>query len=137
MHLGPRVLAHHLLAAEPYVELTRLLFRSIGDGGPRAQSSTLALYQLLVEPYRRGEPELAERTGRYLTALRGLEWIPVDAELAGQAARVRAELGGSLERAVHIATALRVGVDLYLTEGSGLKRVAGMEVLDAADFATA
>jgi hypothetical protein len=41
---------------------------------------------------------------------------------------VRAQLGGSTERAVQIATALSEQAELYLTQRSAFRRVAGMGV---------
>ena len=134
VHVDPRALASHLLAVPGQVELTRLLFEGLRDGSVTAQTSALSLFQLLVEPYRRGRGEAAAAAADYLTAVRGLEVVPVSAAVGRQAAEVRARLGGRSERAVQIATALEADADLYLTRDSGLRRVAGMEMLDLADF---
>jgi hypothetical protein len=64
----------------------------------------------------------------------GLELVPVTSEVAVQAAQVRAQLGGRPERAVQIATALIGGADVYLTEGSGLRRIVGMAVVNLEDY---
>lgn len=135
VHVAPRPLASHLVGRDRYVELTRLLFDVLAEGEVRGQTSALTLYQLLAEPYRRGDEEEARRAGDYLTAVRGLEQVSVTAGLARQAARVRARLGGRTERAVQIATALDAGADLYLDLDSGLRRIAGTEVLDLEDYA--
>lgn len=137
VHVAPRPLAAHLVGHGRFVELTRLLFDTLGAGDVRGQTSTLTLYQLLAEPYRRGEEEEARRAADYLGAVRGLELVSVSADLARQAARVRARLGGRSERAVQIATALDAGAEIYLDQDSGLRRVAGMSVLDLEDFAAA
>lgn len=137
VHLDPRALASHLLAVPGQVELTRLLFEGLRDGSVTGQTSALSLYQLLVEPYRRGRDGAASTAADYLTAVRGLEIVAVSAAIARQAAEVRARLGGRGERALQIATALEAGADLYLTRDSGLRRIAGMEVLDLADFVEA
>lgn len=137
VHVDPRALASHLLAVPGQVELTRLLFEGLRDGAVAGQSSALSLYQLLTEPYRRGDEGAAGATAGHLTAFRGLEIVPVSASIARQAAEVRARLGGRSERAVQIATALDAGADVYLTRDSGLRRIAGMEVLDLADFVEA
>lgn len=128
VHLDARVLGYHLLGREPEVELTRLLFASIRDGEADAQTSSVSFYQLLAEPYRRGEPDAAETAGKLLEGLRGLEVIPLTSSLAGQAARVRARLGTGTAPSVQIATAVTEGADLFLTDGSGLRRVAGVRV---------
>lgn len=134
VHVDARVLALHLLARGPYPELTRLLFEGLRAGKVSGQTSSIALYQVLVEPYRRGRDEIAERAGDDLTGFRGLEVVAVDAPIARQAAQVRARLGGRTERALHLATALATGADLYVTQESGLRRVAGLSILDLDDY---
>lgn len=134
VHLDARVLAYHLLAEAQYADLTGLLFRGLETGDVTAQTSAVTLYQLLVEPYRQGRMESADRAADFLSAFRHLELVPMGPELATQAAQVRARLGGRLERAVQIATALDREADVYLTEDSGLRRVAGMEIVNLEDF---
>lgn len=135
IHVAPRPLAAHLLGRERYLGLTRLLFEVLGEDGVPAQTSALTHYQLLSEAYRRGRDEDARRAGDHLEAVRGLATVSVTAGLARQAAQVRARLGGRTERAVQIATALEAGADLYADLDSGLRRIAGMEVVDLEDFA--
>lgn len=135
VHVAPRPVAAHLVGRERYLELTRLLFGSLEEDGVRGQTSTLTLYQVLAEAYRRGRDEEARRAGDHLSAVRGLETVPVSAELARQAAQVRARLGGRTERAVQIATALESGAELFVDLDSGLRRIADMEVLDLEDYA--
>lgn len=137
VHVGARVLAFHLLAAEGYLALTRLLFAGLEAGSIRGQTSAVTLYQLLVEPHRRAGSEgedVPDRAFRLLTTVPGLEIVPVTPRIASQAARVRASLGGRTERALQIATALAAGADLFLTEGTGLRRIAGMEVVNLEDY---
>lgn len=135
VHVAARPLAAHLLGRERYVELTRLLFEVLEGEDVRGQTSALTFYQLLTEPYRRGRDEDARRAGDRLEALRGLAAVPVSTGLARQAAQVRARLGGRTERAVQIATALDAGADLYVDLDSGLRRIAGTEVVDLEDYA--
>lgn len=134
LHVDARVLAHHLVGDERYAELTRLLFGVLRDGDVHAQTSALSLYQLLVEPYRRDRGDDADEALAHLTAFRGLEVVPVTAEVARGAARVRARLGGATERAVQIATALEEGADVFLAQGSGIRRIVGTEVVDLDDY---
>lgn len=134
VHLDARIVAYHLLAEAQYADLTGLLFRGLESGDVAGQTSAVTLYQLLVEPYRQGRMEAANRAADYLSAFRNLELVPVDPELATQAAQVRARLGGRVERALQIATALDREADVYLTEDSGLRRVAGMEIVSLEDY---
>lgn len=134
VHVDARVLGYHLLGEEPRVELTRLLFAAVRDGTVAAQTSAVSLYQLLAEPYRRGEGRLAREAEKLLTGMRDLEIVPVTAELARQAARVRARLGTGAATSAQIATAVTGEADLFLTDGSGLKRVAGVRVERLGDY---
>jgi len=135
VHVDARVIGYHLLADARYLELTRLLFSGLRTGKIRAQTSAVTVYQLLAELHRHGEPERAREIGKILTIHPGLELLPVTAEVAEQAAQVRAQLGGRTERALQIATALTAGADLYLTEHSGLRRIVGMSVANLESFA--
>lgn len=135
IHLDPFVIAYHLIGRSPGVELTRLLFTSIRAGRVRAQTSALSIYQLLTEAYREGEDELAERALRYLTGHPGLEIVPVTAAVSRQAAEVQAQLGGTPERSIQVATALLGGAKAYVAHKTVLRRIAGMEIISLDDFA--
>ena len=63
-----------------------------------------------------------------------MELIPVSEEVATRSAEVRARLGTGPGRSVQIATALLAGADCYLTEGSSLRRIAEMRVLDLESY---
>jgi predicted nucleic acid-binding protein len=134
VHVDARVLAYHLLGHPPYANLARLLLDGVRSGRIEAQTSSLSLYQLLAEPYRTGSEEAAGRVARYVSAFPGLDMVPVGASVARQAAQVQARLGGRPERSIQVATALAGAADLFVTRGSGLRRVAGMEVLDLDDY---
>lgn len=127
------VLALHLAAEPRYVPLTRVVLGGIRDGEFEARTSAISMYQLLAEPYRSGHDSTAERVEMLLSALPGLEIVALSATIAGQAAQVKAQLGGSLTRAIHIATGLVGNAELFVTQRSALRRIAGLRIeqLDA------
>ncbi|MXX77861.1 MAG: type II toxin-antitoxin system VapC family toxin [Gemmatimonadales bacterium] len=133
VHVDARVFALHLTGTGP-TEQTDITFSGIASGRIKAQTSSLTLYQVLVEVYRRGEPAVAREVARHLQLYRRLGIVAASSEIAIQAAEVRARLGGRPERALQIATALVSGAEVYLTSGSGLRRIAGMRVLNVEDF---
>lgn len=128
VHLDASVLALHAAAVPGTLPLTRSLFRAMETGQVSAQTSALSLYQLLVESYRRGEESTATRIEQLIGSIPGLRVIPLDGRIARQAAQVRAQIGGRVERSVQLATALSEGADLFLAQRSSLRRVAGMAV---------
>lgn len=129
VHLDPTVLARHLRGRPPHTELTAALFEVAADGGPALQTSSFSVFQLMAEPYRRGEAELAERAATYLSA-GPVELVVVSEDVALRAAEVRARLGFGAGRCVQIATALETGADLYVVESSTLRRIAEVRILD-------
>ena len=128
IHIDASVLALHLLGHPRYLPLTRMLFSLLSQDRVRASTSAISVYQLLVEAYRRGEGDVARTVEQCLSTVPGLEVIPVTSAIAKQAAEVRAQLGGSVERAIQIATALGGRAEVYLTQHSAFRRVAGMKV---------
>lgn len=128
LHVDASVLALHLAGDSRYTPLTRAILGMLADDELRASTSALSVYQLLVEAYRRGEAETAATAERYLTTIPGLRVVDLTPGIARQASQVRAQLGGSTERAVQIATALSEGATVFLTQRSAFRRVAGMSV---------
>lgn len=135
VHIDASIIAFHLIAVPEYLPLTRTLFDLLGADRVTGQTSAVSLYQILAEPYRRGEARMAEDVQKRLSGCPGLEILPVTARIAAQAAQAQAQLGGRIERAIQIATAVDRGADLYLTEGSRLRRIAGIPVADLREFA--
>ena len=113
MHVDASVLALHLAGDRRFTPLTRAVLGMLAEDELRASTSALSIYQLLVEAYRRGEAETAATAERYLTTIPGLDVVDVTPAIARQASQVRAQLGGSTERAVQIATALSEGATVY------------------------
>ncbi|MXW65640.1 MAG: PIN domain-containing protein [Gemmatimonadetes bacterium] len=133
VHVDARVFALHLTDTGP-TRQTELAFSGIASGSIKAQTSSLTLYQVLVEVYRQGKPTLARDVARHMRLYPRLGIVAASSEIAIQAAEVRARLGGRPERALQIATALVSGAEVYLTSGSGLRRIAGMRVLNVEDL---
>ncbi len=132
VHVDARVFALHLTGTGP-TRQTELAFSGIASGRIKAQTSSLTLYQVLVEVYRQGKPTVARDVARHMQLYPRLDIVSASPEIAVQAAEVRAKLGGRPERALQIATALVSGAEVYLTSGSGLRRIAGMRVLNVED----
>lgn len=135
VHVDARVLAFHLIGHPRFTPLTRVLFAGLKAGDYRAQTSAISHYQLLAEPYRRGEDGTAAASRRLLDSLPGLKIVDVSSAVASQAALVQAQLGGRGERAIQVATAFLGDADVFLTDRSTLRRIAGMTVESLESFA--
>jgi hypothetical protein len=67
--------------------------------------STLTLTEVLVHPYRDGNPDLAERYLQILLHARHLRMIALSPAIAAEAARVRADFQMKTPDAIQLATA--------------------------------
>lgn len=128
VYVDAGVLALHLTGNPTYLPLTRAVLGGLRDGDFHGRTSAITVYQLLVEPYRSGQEETAERVERLVAALPGLEVVPVSATICRQAAQVKTQIGGGLTRAIQIATALAGDAQVYVTQRSALRRIAGLRV---------
>lgn len=100
---------------------------ALDRGDVDAVTSELTLAECLVKP-------MADRNlvtvSAYLQALDGrppLLSAPISHSILVSAARVRAESGMKLPDAIHIATALDAGCDLFITNDRRIKTFEGLE----------
>lgn len=109
-------------------ERQRFLRERVFDGGREIVVSTLALAEILVKVYQRGASAAAARSA--LESLPGVRFVAPFADIAQQAARIRAETGFRLPDAIHVATAAVSGAEAFLTNDARLDRPgAGIPVL--------
>ena len=105
------------------------LFEAQAGGHLRIALSTITLAEILVGPLRRGQDTLARR---YERALAGFEVVPVSAEVAATAARLRATSGLRLPDALQAATAIECGAVALVTHDRDFSRLQGLRVVTGA-----
>ena len=91
--------------------------------------SAVTLAEVLVGPFKAGQDALARR---YERALRAFEVVPVTAEIAVQAARLRSRYGLKLPDAIQLATALDVGASALVTHDRDFGKVRGLRIVHGA-----
>jgi len=102
----------------------------LSDPAREAVTSTLTLAELLVKRYQVGPPSAVDEARAALEALPGLAIVPVDSDVAQEAARIRARSGFLLPDAIQLATAVVHEADAFLTNDSRLNHPgAGIRVL--------
>lgn len=92
-------------------------------------SSTLTLTELLVHPERQGNRVLARRYRHDLEELLAMPLAPLSAEIAAQAATLRAQHALRTPDAVQLATAQLTGCTLFYTHDRDLPKITGLTVL--------
>ena len=105
------------------------LFEAQARGHLRIALSTITLAEVLVGPLRHGQDTLARR---YERALAGFELVPVTAEVAATAARLRATSGLRLPDALQAATAIECGAVALVTHDRDFSRLQGLRVVTGA-----
>lgn len=98
-------------------------FARLEAGEVRGVISTLVLAELLVPAYRDGDPERAAELVRVLERFPNLHIVGLDGAIAARAAELRARYGLRTPDAIHCATAIRSGCDVFLTNDAKLRSV--------------
>ena len=123
------VFIYHIEANASFLGLTRTLFHRIETGQVSAVTSVLSLLEVLTHPYRKGETELAVLYRGLITEFPHLTVHPLDQATAELAASVRAHYGISSPDAIQIATALRQGATVFVTNDKKRSQIKELDVL--------
>lgn len=110
-----------------YAQRFEPLFVANATGTLEIVISSIAVAEVLAGPLKGGNEALADRYRRTLA-----EWqtVPVDAELAALAARLRASHGLRLPDAIHAATALSTNSTALVTHDRDFSGLKGLRIID-------
>ncbi len=122
--LDSDALVYFLERHASYGPPARDIMRRVQEGELAAVVSTLAITEVLVYPYRKGQPEVARGMRRLLERFANLEIVGVDRDIADTAARLRAKHRLYTADAIQVATGLERGADWFVTNDRGIRRVA-------------
>lgn len=92
---------------------------------------------MLVQPIRRGDSGLADRFRDVLVNVAGLRSVTLTQEIAEEAARLRAQYNVHTADAIQLATAVRSGASVFLTNDVKLSSFPAMRVLTLDSLRTA
>ena len=121
--LDSSLLIYHLEDAEPYSDLTEAAFATIAEGSPVAVLSTLAVTELLVQPFAEERVDRVAAFERFVLSLPNTALIPPGYRTAKEAARLRAAYGIRTPDALLVATALGEQAEAFLTNDTRLRRL--------------
>jgi predicted nucleic acid-binding protein len=103
------------------------LFNLIERGHNPAVTSTVTLLELLVQPYRDRQEELAQKIFALTSTYPKLEWVPLTMNLADRAAELRARYRLSTPDAIQLATAIGHKATRFYGNDRALQRVQEIE----------
>lgn len=90
-------------------------------------TSELTLLETLVAPIKNGNHSLAAAYERILIATE-VHSIPISSQVLRKAANLRAQNNFKTPDAIHAATALVHGCDLFITNDAAFRRISGLTV---------
>ena len=102
----------------------RGLFAMLERGEILASTSALTLAEVLAQPLARGNAALA---AAYEARLRMVASLPVDSVVLRAAARICGEAQMDLPDAIHVASAMQAGSDVFVTGDNGIALPSAME----------
>lgn len=114
---------------ELYGERALSLLKSIEDGSVKGTTTTITLAELAVRPLAAGRDALARAYREKIVGIRNLEMAIVDADLAFEAARIRADYPIRLPDAIQLAGARRGRARAFITNDRRLAKLGSIERL--------
>jgi len=118
-----------------YFDLVEIIFDLIDKGLLTAVVSPVTLSECLVVPYRLKLVQLQRDFFDLIVHGNNTIFLPIDHNLAQQAAELRAQYNLTLTDALQISTALAAGCEAFLTNDAMIKRVTELGVLVLSDLA--
>ena len=118
-----------------YSPITDDLFDTIHRGNARAMTSVLTLLEVLVQPLRSSRIDLAQEYRGILTRSTGISLFPLDADVCELSAKLRSNYHWiRTPDAIQVATALRHGAELIVTNDERWQRLTEIQVVILKDF---
>ena len=127
--IDSNVLIYFIEAHPQYHQAARAIFQSIESGRNRGVCSTLALMEVLVQPYRMHNDELVNRFYGLLTTYPHLTWVELSTQVADLAARLRADHRLKTPDAILLATTVHAGATGFIGNDSDLKHMPELDML--------
>ena len=112
-----------------YFHLTASIFSWLEEPRVQAVTSTITLLELLVQPYRLVDIDRVNKFYALLSTFPHLQWVAPTLEIADIGARLRAEYNLRTPDALQAATALNCDATGFISNDSGFRRVAGLDVV--------
>jgi predicted nucleic acid-binding protein len=127
--LDTSVFIYQLEANPSYLPLTDHIFSWLERPGSAAITSTIAMTELLVLPYREGNERQANDFYGLLSTYPSLDWIAPNLEISDLAARIRALHRLRTPDALQAATAVHTRSTGLITNDPVFERVEGFETM--------
>lgn len=121
VYLDTNIFIYAVEGYEPEQDFLGELFAAFGRGSLAAVTSEFTLAEILVKPIELGRKDVAALYTGLLQPSDHLAVVPVERPILIEAARQRAALRLRMPDAIHVATAVTAGCDVFLTNDGRLR----------------
>ncbi len=97
------------------------IFLAIEKGKCKGFASDLVLAELMVKPLREEKPEIAEEYASELPNFPNITFLSPDRDIIISAAKLRGKTNLKLIDALHLATAIKRGCQIFITNDNVMK----------------
>ncbi len=121
----------YVLEANPdFLEESQSWLSLVESGRVEGTASVLTATEMLSHPLRAGRPDIAAYYSTHLRNIPNLDLAPIDLATAHEAARLRASWGLRTADALHLASAIRAGADVFVTADRQIARAdVGLDIV--------
>lgn len=112
-----------------YLPVVLPFFEAVERGDIEVVTSTLTLTEVLTHPLRQNKQALARQYSSILLNASHVTMLSVSADVATEAARLRATHGYKTPDAIQLATALSGRASHFVTNDDNLASVSGIQIL--------
>lgn len=126
--IDSNVLIYLLEGSGPLADKSAALLDAIAAGEASGVLATLALTEVCSGPARAGDRALVERYADELASLENVRVVPLDADVAVDAAVIRGATSLSIGDAIHLACARKAAATVFVTNDHRVAPINRLEV---------
>lgn len=115
--------------------LCAAVFDSLSKSEAHIIASAITVSEVMVKPFEKKNHRAIALYENVFATLPNFSLVPVDFQVAEDAARIRSEYGILLPDAIHIASSLAAGATLFATNDYKLARIRNMDIACLRDYA--
>jgi predicted nucleic acid-binding protein len=129
------VVIYHVEAHPVFGELAREAVHTFRSGDVRAFTSAMTLVEVLPKPVSAGREDVAATFLEFLLHTRNLALLEVTVAMAEKAGRLRGQYRGLRSAdAVQLAAAILAGVQAFVTNDTGLRKIRELKIILLSDY---
>ena len=134
IYLDANIIIYLMEGFEPCAPILSSLLEAIEAGQITCVTSEMTVAEVLVRPFKQDATDLVKTYIDALNDIRLLTLQPIAYQTLMDAAFARAKTGMKLPDAVHVATAVQSGCDVFLTNDKGIKTPKSLKLMSLGEF---